>query len=425
VSRQTVTPATTGMRIFCDLDGVLTDFEGGVLAATGCAVGSLSAAVMWSQLRQVDSFFERLRWTKDGQELWKSILQLCATHGVRSPEILSGVPAGDAFGREAQQQKQRWCAKNLGADVTVQIGKSSEKYRHSGSGAILIDDNVELRDAWVQRGGIFIHHQSARGTLQELTMILTGTASDGTAASVAAKETAVHRPIQAGISSSGGAAPESDVEGLPPESGGAQIHTTASVSKTFIILRGTTGMGKSHFANIMEQEHGATVCSNDRYWSGTRRAYSLAEHCDRAVPWCQRMCEDALRRCCPIVILDNLNMKINNFERLYVQAKTLGFTVIIVDLQAKDLRTAQAAVLRNKRPTWGDQECIAMSNQWRHYEELPQRWHAIVICGDGEPCVGSSLVQRVANAMCGADATLPPPSEAAAATGRHRGLSNN
>jgi hypothetical protein len=34
-------------------------------------------------------------------------------------------------------------------------------------------------------------------------------------------------------------------------------------------------------------------------------------------------------------------------------------------------------------------------------------------------CVGSSLVQRVANAMCGADATLPPPSEAAAATGRH------
>ena len=178
-------------------------------------------------------------------------------------------------------------------------------------------------------------------------------------------------------------------------------------------------MGKSTFAACMEKEYGATVCSNDRYWLSQRRTYSLAEHCDRAVPWCQRICEGALQRRCPIVILDNLNMKISNFERMYTQAKLLGFAVVVVDLQAKDLGTARAAVVRNQRPTWGDQECAEMANQWHKYEPLPQTWHATVICGDGEPCVGSSLVQRVANAMCGADATLPPPSEAAAATGRH------
>eukprot|EP01047_Picozoa_sp_COSAG01_P040264 COSAG01_NODE_3378_length_6172_cov_8.333114_5_plen_104_part_00 len=87
-------------------------------------------------------------------------------------------------------------------------------------------------------------------------------------------------------------------------------------------------------------------------------------------------------------------MKINNFERMYIKAKTLGFAVIIVDLQAKDLQTAQAAVLRNKRPTWGDQECVAMSNQWRHYEELPQTWQVTVIDCNGMPCTGSSLVHR-------------------------------
>jgi hypothetical protein len=114
------------------------------------------------------------------------------------------------------------------------------------------------------------------------------------------------------------------------------VSPTPSASKTFIICRGTTGMGKSTFAACMEKEYGATVCSNDRYWLSQRRTYSLAEHCDRAVPWCQRICEGALQRRCPIVILDNLNMKISNFERMYTQAKLLGFAVVVVDLQAKD-----------------------------------------------------------------------------------------
>jgi hypothetical protein len=175
-------PPVKRLQIYCDLDGVLADFEGGVLAATGCAIGSLSAADLWSQVRQVDDFFATLPWTADGQELWGAILQLSASCAT-PPEILSGLPTGETFGREAQQQKQRWCAKNLGADVTVHTGKSSEKYRHSGAGAILIDDNVELGDAWVQRGGIFVHHQSAQSTIQELTTILTGDVGDQASAS--------------------------------------------------------------------------------------------------------------------------------------------------------------------------------------------------------------------------------------------------
>jgi hypothetical protein len=55
-------------------------------------------------------------------------------------------------------------------------------------------------------------------------------------------------------------------------------------------------------------------------------------------------------------------MKISNFERMYTQAKILGFAVVVVDLQAKDLETARAAAVRNQRLTWGDQECAEMAN---------------------------------------------------------------
>jgi hypothetical protein len=433
-------PPVKRLQIYCDLDGVLADFEGGVLAATGCAIGSLSAADLWSQVRQVDDFFATLPWTADGQELWGAILQLSASCAT-PPEILSGLPTGETFGREAQQQKQRWCAKNLGADVTVHTGKSSEKYRHSGAGAILIDDNVELGDAWVQRGGIFVHHQSAQSTIQELTTILTGDVGDQASAStprsgacaasgsVVSQGVAAHgdvggfsqrngsqtaastphsraRAVSGSVRATPCAGTDAGGSGEPVPSGAvgmeldvpraaatvvddmacADAATAAATAatpstvttkrrdtapKTFIICRGTTGMGKSYFATAMERQHGASVCSNDRYWSHTDRAWSLAEHCDRAVPWCQRACGVALKHS-KLVVLDNLNMKIANFRKMYTQAKRLGFAVIVVDLQAKDLRTAQQAVRRNKRPTWNDEMCAEMANQWGKYQPLPR-----------------------------------------------------
>ena len=55
-------------RIFCDLDGVLADFNGGVralAAARGKVTGDLSLKEMWRMVASERDFFARLKWTVD------------------------------------------------------------------------------------------------------------------------------------------------------------------------------------------------------------------------------------------------------------------------------------------------------------------------------------------------------------------------
>jgi hypothetical protein len=42
--------------LFCDLDGVLCDFEAGVLSLTGKAPAQLTPAAMWSRLARSPEF---------------------------------------------------------------------------------------------------------------------------------------------------------------------------------------------------------------------------------------------------------------------------------------------------------------------------------------------------------------------------------
>ena len=57
----------------------------------------------------------------------------------------------------SRKQKQSWCRRELGASVRVITCASHEKHHYGGSGAVLIDDTEQLRAAWEQVGGRFIH----------------------------------------------------------------------------------------------------------------------------------------------------------------------------------------------------------------------------------------------------------------------------
>lgn len=132
--------------IFCDLDGVLADFEQGVVNKFNKIPSQIKPAVMWSAINKSSRFFETLPWTPKGRQLWSHIKQY-------NPIILTGIPRGS---QTAVEQKIRWCQRELGADIQVITCATKDKPKYCLPGAILIDDRMDNLQAWRDKGGKFI-----------------------------------------------------------------------------------------------------------------------------------------------------------------------------------------------------------------------------------------------------------------------------
>ena len=85
--------------IFCDLDGCLADFDSRVKLITGKFPAAWAREQdglhqMWEAVKSDASFFEKLPWTADGQQLWQSLqsLQTQNPQTVEKPVILTGLP---------------------------------------------------------------------------------------------------------------------------------------------------------------------------------------------------------------------------------------------------------------------------------------------------------------------------------------------
>lgn len=145
------------MQLFLDLDGVLADFDRGVLAVIGRRPEELPLKTMWGALSRAPRFFETLEMMEDAEALWR----FCAPH---RPTILTGLPLGSW----APEQKRRWVARMLGAHVPIITCMSREKPRWSGPGHVLVDDRASAREGWERKGGTFVHHVSAERSIAEL-----------------------------------------------------------------------------------------------------------------------------------------------------------------------------------------------------------------------------------------------------------------
>ena len=168
-------------KLFCDLDGVLVDFDAGVLKALGRKPKDMPQNALWAGVARTPSFYENLPWTKDGKRLWDAIKHL-------DPDILTGVP----MAKNARDEKAAWCRRELGVKtnhvdmagkkkahevisgrriegaVNVITCWSRNKHCEGRRGTVLIDDRESLKAAWVARGGLFVHHTNATKTLEEL-----------------------------------------------------------------------------------------------------------------------------------------------------------------------------------------------------------------------------------------------------------------
>jgi len=145
------------MKIFCDLDGVLTDFDKGVRKIFRKEPSELPGFVLWPTLIKTPDFYTNLEWMADGKELWNLIKR---TH----PTILTGIPRG----KWAEPQKREWCKRELGEDVPVITCQSHVKQSYCNPGDILIDDRETIGVKWQEAEGIFILHTSTQSTKEKL-----------------------------------------------------------------------------------------------------------------------------------------------------------------------------------------------------------------------------------------------------------------
>lgn len=132
--------------IFCDLDGVLADFEQGVKSLFKKNPEELEPHLMWNIINKSDNFFETLPWMPKGRELWSQISQY-------HPIILTGIPMGK---NSAVEQKIRWCQRELGPDVQVITCYTKEKPNYCLLKSILIDDRIDNSRPWAENGGKFL-----------------------------------------------------------------------------------------------------------------------------------------------------------------------------------------------------------------------------------------------------------------------------
>jgi hypothetical protein len=148
-------------KIYCDMDGVLTDFVGQFASLGQGDVWDYEKKVgtenMWELVKSAGfKFWSDMPWTQDGSQLWKKIMHKDVT-------ILT-TPARFALSING---KIAWLRKELGVDSSrVLFSANKEKYACPNS--ILIDDFKKNIDAWEKKGGIGILHKSAPQTISEL-----------------------------------------------------------------------------------------------------------------------------------------------------------------------------------------------------------------------------------------------------------------
>lgn len=151
--------------IFVDLDGVLADFDASAYKLFGKAPRDIEDEIgsqkFWEAIAGVYDFYLTMPKMADADELWQGVLQYDP-----HPIILTGVPNSMP---QVPNHKRTWCEQYF-PGVEVITCYSRNKSVHCQSGDVLIDDWPKYKELWEKAGGIFIVHESAKATLQKLSL---------------------------------------------------------------------------------------------------------------------------------------------------------------------------------------------------------------------------------------------------------------
>jgi len=152
-------------QIYCDMDGVLCDFEKQFVNFFKISEDEFKAKYsedsFWKLITKAGvDYWDTMPWMPDGKDLWYAIKS-------KNPIILSSP------GRmpKAPVGKKKWVKRELGRDVLVILKESAKKKELASESAILIDDREVNIRAWKANKGIGILHTEAKKTIYELQKI--------------------------------------------------------------------------------------------------------------------------------------------------------------------------------------------------------------------------------------------------------------
>ena len=146
-------------KIYCDMDGVLTDFDGAYEKLTGRDIKGqhLTDASFWAPIDKAGkNFWLDMQWKSDGKELWDYIKQY-------KPKLLSAPSRQDS----SRVGKHEWVEREL-PGVPLLLRSAKHKKDFATPDSILIDDRLDNIEGWREKGGIGIHHTSTNETIKEL-----------------------------------------------------------------------------------------------------------------------------------------------------------------------------------------------------------------------------------------------------------------
>jgi hypothetical protein len=138
-------------KIYCDMDGVLTDFESRFEHYSGMSPkeyeNKYGTAGFWN-LIDVEvgvKFWVGMDWMPQGRELWNFISPY-------QPDLLTS-PSRD---NNSRLGKNLWVKNNLTPKPKVIFAYSKDKQRYANENSILIDDKKSNINEWAASGGIAI-----------------------------------------------------------------------------------------------------------------------------------------------------------------------------------------------------------------------------------------------------------------------------
>ena len=150
------------VHVFLDCDGVLADFDKRAEEIFGMRgqdfEDQYGSKEFWRQIRNDDEFFLNLELMSDALELYDAVRHLDHT-------ILTGAPMGNW----AKPQKLEWRNRKLPETEMIVVCPSKDKWKHMiNPGDILVDDLLKHSQVWIDNGGRFVHHTSAKNSIKML-----------------------------------------------------------------------------------------------------------------------------------------------------------------------------------------------------------------------------------------------------------------